>query len=126
MVLTYLGLCLSAVAAGAINAVAGGGTLLTFFALTTVLSPLGAGQAEVFGNATSTVALVPGSLAGAWGYRRQMQQTRRWLLLLLGPSLVGGAIGSLLVTRLDPSYFAALVPWLLLLASMLFLIDPLL
>ena len=69
------------------------------------------------------MALVPGSLAGAWGYRREMKRARRWLYLLVGPSLAGGVIGSLLVTRLDPAYFAALVPWLLLTAALLFLAE---
>jgi uncharacterized protein len=116
-------LCLAALAAGAINSIAGGGTLLTFPALLAGLSSLGAGEAAVVANATSTVALVPGSLAGAWGYRREMKQARRWLYLLVGPSLAGGVIGALLVTRLDPSYFAALVPWLLLTAALLFLAE---
>ena len=54
-------LCLAALAAGAVNSIAGGGTLLTFPALLAGLSPLGAADAAVFANATSTVALVPGS-----------------------------------------------------------------
>jgi uncharacterized membrane protein YfcA len=114
-------LCLAALAAGAVNSIAGGGTLLTFPALLVGLSPLGAADAAVVANATSTVALVPGSLAGAWGYRREMKPARRWLYLLVGPSLAGGVSGALLVTRLDPAYFAALVPWLLLTAALLFL-----
>jgi uncharacterized membrane protein YfcA len=118
-------LCLSALGAGAVNAVAGGGTLLTFPALLAVLSPYGAAEAAVIANATSTVALVPGSLAGAWGYRSELQHVRRWAMLLLVPSLLGGAVGSLLVTRLDPHIFAALVPWLILAAAVLFLIQPL-
>jgi len=122
----YFWLCLSAFAAGVVNAVAGGGTLLTFPALLAMLGPLGAAEASVFANATSTVALVPGSLAGAWAYRRQMEQARQWLIYLVGPSLVGGAIGSLLVTRLPAKVFESLVPWLLLAAAVLFLIDPLL
>jgi len=116
-------LCLAALAAGAVNSIAGGGTLLTFPALVAGLSDLGAADAAVVANATSPVALVPGALAGAWGYRRQMQRARRWLYLLVGPSLAGGVIGALLVTRLDSAYFAALVPWLLLAAAVLFLAE---
>ena len=119
-------LCLAALAAGAVNSIAGGGTLLTFPALLAGLSPLGAADAAVVANATSTVALVPGSLAGAWGYRREMKRVRRWLYLLVGPSLAGGVIGALLVTRLSPAYFAALVPWLLLTAALLFLAESVL
>jgi uncharacterized membrane protein YfcA len=113
----YILLCLSAVAAGAVNSIAGGGTLLTFPSLLTVVEP-------VVANATSTVALVPGSLASGWGYRREMQAARRWLVILIWPSLLGGAAGALLVTELDPEYFEALVPWLLLTAATLFLFQP--
>jgi hypothetical protein len=121
---TLIGLCLSALVAGAVNSLAGGGTLLTFPVLIAALAPsLGRDEAAVVANATSTVALVPGSLAGAWGYRREIPGARRWLLLLAGPSVIGGIIGSLLVTRLDPKYFSELVPWLLLTAALVFLAD---
>ncbi len=116
-VTTYLLLCFSALVAGAINSVAGGGTLLTFSALLTVVDP-------VMANATSTVALVPGSLAGGWAYRRELLALSRWTGLLIVPSLVGGVVGSLLVTELDERYFSALVPWLLLTAALLFLSQP--
>jgi uncharacterized membrane protein YfcA len=115
-------LCLSALAAGVMNALAGGGTLLTFPALLLALPPGEAGP--VIANATSTVALVPGSLAGAWGFRREVASVRHWIALLLLPSLIGGVIGSLLVTRLHPRYFAMLVPWLILTATLLFLLQP--
>jgi uncharacterized protein len=110
--------CLSALVAGVINSLAGGGTLFTFSAL------LGAGLQPVVANATSTVALVPGSLAGAWGYRREMRTVKGWTLLLIVPSLLGGAVGSLLVTRLEEKYFALLVPWLILIAALLLLSQP--
>jgi uncharacterized protein len=119
----HLGLGVSALAAGAVNSVAGGGTLLTFPALLAVLAPLG-NEAGRFANATSTVALVPGSLAGAWGYRHEMQTVRRWTILLLGPSLLGGAVGSLLLTRLEANVFQLLIPWLILTATLLFLVQP--
>jgi uncharacterized membrane protein YfcA len=119
----FLWLAVSALAAGVINSVAGGGTLLTFPALLAALAPFG-DDAGVLANATSTVALVPGSLAGAWGYRREMAAARGWTLLLLAPSLLGGLVGSLLVTRLPPHYFDALIPWLILTAALLFLVQP--
>ena len=113
--------------AGAINSIAGGGTLLTFPALLAALTPVhGAAMAAVMANATSTTALVPGSMAGAWGYRHKMLEARRWLVLLIGPSLVGGTVGSLLVTRLPARYFAILVPWLILTAALLLLSDSVL
>ena len=114
---TYSIISLSAMIAGVMNSLAGGGTLLTFPALLTVLSPIQA-------NATSTVALLPGSLAGVWGYRHEMRHSRDWAMLLLVPSLIGGLAGSLLVTRLDPKFFEAVVPWLILVASLLFLAQP--
>ena len=125
---SMIGLCLSALMAGAVNSLAGGGTLLTFPVLVLALTAQGLSrdEATVVANATSTVALVPGALAGAWGYRREMPAARSWLAILAAPSLVGGIIGSLLVTRLPPSYFAALVPWLLLAAAVVFLGDTLL
>lgn len=120
--MTLVWLCLTALVAGAINSVAGGGTLLTFPALIAALSPFHE-DAAVRANATSTVALVLGSVAGAWGYRKKVGEARRWLELLIVPSLIGGVTGSLLVTRLDPKYFSALVPWLILTAASLFLAD---
>src|SRR5262249_22895984 len=119
---TWALLVCSALAAGVMNAMAGGGTLLTFPAL---LLALPAGDAsQVVANATSTVALVPGSLAGAWGFRREVDAVRQWVRLLALPSLLGGLLGSLLVTRLPPEYFAALVPWLILTATLLFMLQP--
>jgi uncharacterized membrane protein YfcA len=109
-------LVLSALAAGVVNSVAGGGTLLTFPALTAVMS-------KVLANGTSTVALLPGSLAGAWGYRRELRAVGRWPLLLVVPSLAGGLIGTKLVTQLPPSYFEFAVPWLILTATLLFLLQ---
>jgi uncharacterized membrane protein YfcA len=111
-------LCLAALAAGVMNSIAGGGTLLTFPAL------LAAGVSPVVANATSTVALVPGSLSGAWGYRSEICHLGRWTALLIVPSLLGGAVGSLLVLTLNESYFKAVVPWLILAATLLFLFQP--
>jgi hypothetical protein len=121
----FFWLCLSALIAGAVNSIAGGGTLITFPALLAALTPAYGAAAGVLANATSTVALVPGSLASAWGYRHQLADVRHWLVLLIAPSLVGGVIGALLLTRLDPKYFDALVPWLILVATLLLVIDSL-
>lgn len=114
--LTWVLLCASAFFAGAVNSVAGGGTLLTFSSLLAVLSPVAA-------NATSTMALLPGSLAAGWGYRRQLAQSRDHLLRLWPSSFIGGFIGSLLVIRLPERIFANLVPWLLITASTLLLLQ---
>jgi uncharacterized protein len=122
MVETYFWLCLTAAAAGAINAIAGGGTLLTFPALFAALGT--SAGASVVANATSTVALVPASLAAIWGYRRELAPVRRWALLLGVPSLIGGVIGSVLVVQW-PESFKMAVPWLILTAALLFAVQPL-
>ena len=125
--LDYVWLCLSALVAGGINALAGGGTLLTFPTLIGILTPhYRRDAAKVLANCTSTVALVPASLGSAWGFRRELHELRTLLVWLLPPSLIGGAIGSLLVTKLPATTFALLVPWLILAAALLFLFQPLL
>jgi uncharacterized membrane protein YfcA len=122
--LTYTLLCVSAFAAGAVNSIAGGGTLLTFPTLQHILIRRGfADLAGVLANGTSTIALMPGSLAGAYGYRRELYECRRLVLTLLAPSVGGGIVGSLLVTEFPPSIFDRLIPWLILTAAFLFLIQ---
>ena len=113
---TYPVIGAAALLGGAINAIAGGGTLLTFPSLLAVLHPVAA-------NATSTMALLPGSLAGAWGYRAELRETKPMLKLLWFPSLIGGIIGSLAVTRFPEKVFEQLVPWLLIVASTLLLLQ---
>lgn len=101
------------VLAGAINSIAGGGTLLSFPAL------LWLGRDPVLANATNTVAMWPGSLAGAYGFRRELATARRWLLLLILPSLAGGALGAWLLLRTPVSTFERIVPFLILGATLL-------
>jgi uncharacterized protein len=121
----YFWLCLSAFLAGGVNALAGGGTLLTFPTLMSVLGPqFGKDVAGVLANGTSTTALVPASLGSAWGFRRELFHLRRFLVWLLPPSIAGAVIGTLLVTRLPPEYFNRLVPWLILTAAVLFTLQP--
>jgi uncharacterized membrane protein YfcA len=121
--LDYLTLCLAAVVAGAINSIGGGGTLLTFPALFAVLGY--SGEAAVVANATSTVALCPGSLAAMWGYRRELTGASRWIALLIPPSVIGGYIGSRLLVELPGESFKTLVPWLILAATLLLGGQPL-
>jgi uncharacterized membrane protein YfcA len=116
MIWTIALICASALGAGIVNAVAGGGTLLTFPALLALLSPVAA-------NATSTCALLPGSLSAAFGFRTELRRAARHLVLLWPPSLVGGIIGSLLLIRMPESIFAGAVPWLLITASVLLLLQ---
>lgn len=114
----YFWLCLSAMAAGAVNAIAGGGTLLTFPAL------LFTGIGSVFANATSTVALLPGSIASAWGYRQEMRACRQWVRWLTLPSLLGGGLGGALLILGGEKIFNPLIPWLILSAAVLFMLQP--
>jgi uncharacterized protein len=107
----------SAFAAGAINSVAGGGTLLTFPTL------IWLGLNSVAANATSTVAIWPGSLGGMWGYRKELRTADRRMLALTAPSLVGGIMGALLLRFTPPSIFDAVVPFLILFATILFMVQ---
>jgi uncharacterized membrane protein YfcA len=116
---TFALLCASAFFAGAINSVAGGGTLLTFPALFGVFGPLGPVAAAGTANGTSTVALLPGSIAGAFAYRAELRECRRFVLRMIAPSVAGGYLGAWLVGRYQEA-FATLVPWLILTAALLF------
>lgn len=111
-------LFVTSVAAGAMNALAGGGTILTFPAL------LAAGVSPVAANATNAVALVPGSLSAGWGYRRELGSYRgRVLTALIVSSLAGGLLGAWLVPVVGDALFRKLVPWLILGATALFIIQ---
>jgi uncharacterized membrane protein YfcA len=103
----------AAFAAGLINSVAGGGTLVSFPAL------LWAGRDPVTANATSTVALWPASLAGLYGFRRELEGGRRWVLLFGAPSLAGGVLGAVLLLHTPPETFGRLAPYLILFATLL-------
>jgi uncharacterized protein len=123
--LDYLWLCLTAFAAGAVNALAGGGTLLTFPTLIGVLKPHFGTSADVFANGTNTVALAPASLGSSWAFRRELSRIWPLVLWLLIPSFLGGVLGASLVIQF-PDHFNALVPWLILTAATLFLVQPML
>ena len=102
---------------GAVNSIAGGGTLLTFPAL------LALGVPPVSANATSTLALWPGSMASMWGYRRQLAGAERWAMRLAVPSILGGGIGAALLLATTDEQFRALVPWLVFGATLLFAVQ---
>src|SRR3954454_25149266 len=103
--------------AGVMNAIAGGGTLLTFPAL------VGLGISPIVANATSTVALWPGAVSSFLGYRGELRGARKWAMGFAAPSLIGGGVGAWLLLRTPPSRFNALVPWLVLGATALFMIQ---
>lgn len=110
-----LGLGLAGAAAGVINAVAGGGTLVTFPAL------LFFGTPPVIANATSTVALVAGTAGSVYGYREHLEPVKPWLWRFVPASVIGGLIGSVLLTFTSNETFSRLIPFLILFATMLFL-----
>jgi hypothetical protein len=106
---------LAAAVGAMMNAVAGGGTLITFPAL------IALGVPPITANATSTVALWPGTMASMWGYRRELVGARRWAVAFAIPSFVGGIAGALLLLYTPERRFAAIVPWLILGATALFI-----
>lgn len=111
-------LVLAALGAGILNTLAGGGTFLTFPALVFT------GVPPVAANATSAVAVFPGYLGGALGFRRELQTfDRRSLRRLLGITLAGGLAGSLLLLVSSNEAFSVVVPFLLLAATLAFLLG---
>ena len=107
--------CCAGIAAGAINSVAGGGTLVSFPTL------IWLGVPSVTANATNTVAVWPGSVAGVWGYRREMRGADPRVYALVVPSVVGGVAGAILLHRTPTDVFDRLVPVLILFATLLFM-----
>jgi uncharacterized membrane protein YfcA len=114
-ILTALILFIAAVLGGALNSVAGGGSFITFPSLFLT------GVLPIQANATSTVALWPGSLASVGAYRQELAaQDRVLVVVLVITSLVGGVLGAVLLLRTPQSTFQQLIPYLLLLATLLF------
>lgn len=110
---------LAAVAAGAVNALAGGGTLITFPMLTFL------GVPAVAANITNTVALCPGYFGGTLAQWKDLQGQKQRLWLIVPASIVGGVIGGFLLLQTGERLFRELVPYLILLASVLLAIqDP--
>jgi uncharacterized membrane protein YfcA len=112
-------LLLAAFLGGAANALAGGGTFIVFPAL------LLGGVASVKANATASLIMVPGSLVATWVYRRTLSELSGMVLRrLLIASLVGSAVGSILLLSTTNGVFSNLVPWLLLIAAIVFSLAP--
>jgi uncharacterized membrane protein YfcA len=111
---TSLYLFLAALVGGALNAVAGGGSFIGVPAL------LSAGIAPVAANATTTLAMWPGSLSSALAYRREIVRARHWLVTLGAASLAGGLIGGWLLIRTPDQRFLQLLPWLMFAAAITF------
>lgn len=116
--LEMLAVFVAGIAAGGINAVVGSGTLITFPVL------LGIGLPPVTANVSNTVGLVPGSLSGVIGYRRELAGQRARLLRYSSASLLGAAVGAVLLLNLPEDAFAAIVPVLIIAALVLVVLQP--
>jgi uncharacterized protein len=113
----YVFACLAALAAGAVNALAGGGTLITFPMLTSL------GVPAVAANVTSTVALCPGYFGGTLAQWKDLSGQKDRLWLVVPASIVGGVLGGFLLLQTGERLFRELVPYLILLASALLAIQ---
>jgi uncharacterized membrane protein YfcA len=109
-----LAVFVAAFVAGMINSVAGGGTLVSFPALIWV------GLDPVVANITSTIGIWPASLGAMFGYRRELSRSLEWVRVLFLPSFAGGILGAVLLLRTPSRTFAAIVPFLILFATVLF------
>lgn len=103
--------------AGAINSVAGGGTMISFPVLVFL------GLPPIMANATNTVGIWPGSLGSVYGFRPELKRVPRFMRWLLLPAAAGGLIGAILLRVTPPRLFDHLVPWLLFFATVLFMIQ---
>jgi uncharacterized protein len=111
-------IALAGLAAGTINTVVGSGTLITFPVL------LAFGYAPVTANVSNTIGLVPGSVSGAWGYRRELSGQRRRAVRLGTASVAGGITGAVLLLVLPASAFTAIVPAFIAIALVLTVLQP--
>jgi uncharacterized protein len=109
---------LAGIAAGTINSVVGSGTLVTFPVL------LAFGYPPVTANVSNTIGLVPGSLAGAWGYRGRLAGQRANMVRLGAASVLGGVVGAVLLLSLQASTFDAIVPVFIAVALVLTVFQP--
>lgn len=113
-IMDYLLLGGAATLGGMLNSVAGGGSFLTFPAI------VFAGYTPIQANVTSTVALAPGGFASAVAYRRELAAHKESWASLIAISMAGSALGALVLLSTPEHVFAALVPWLLLTATLIF------
>jgi uncharacterized membrane protein YfcA len=119
MAAAYLLLIFSALAAGLINSVAGGGMFLTFPALVFT------GVPSIIANATSTFAIMPGVVASAWAYREDFRRSSDFPFVpMVIVSLAGGVAGALLLLFTPQKRFDSIIPWLMLAATLLFTFGP--
>jgi uncharacterized membrane protein YfcA len=114
--LQLLAITLAAAIGSGVNSIAGGGTLITFPTIVWL------GVSPLVANATSTVALWPGALGSMWGYRGELGGARSWAIRFAIPSVLGGAVGAWLLLVTSARAFDRIVPFLVLGATMLFVL----
>ncbi len=107
----------AALLAGAINSVAGGGTLIAFPILVAL------GLPPIVANATNTVGIWPGTIGSVLGFRQELRRVPRQIFWLLIPAVVGAVIGALLLRFTSPGVFNRIIPGLILFATVLFMIQ---
>jgi uncharacterized membrane protein YfcA len=118
-ILDYIIIALAALVAGAVNALAGGGTLITFPVLTAL------GISPVIANITNTVALCPGYLGGTLAQWNDLKSQRKRLWYFIPASIAGGIVGGILLLNTGEKLFTSLIPYLILLAALLLAVsDP--
>ncbi len=115
-------LFLTGATASGINAVAGGGSLISFPILTVRL--FGIGFPELIANATNSVGLWPGSLGGGIGFRNLFDKAGRYLKTLMLPTILGSLTGAFLLLHTSNQTFKQIIPWLILLASVMLILQP--
>lgn len=116
--LEIVAITIAGVAAGTINAIVGSGTLVTFPTLLVL------GYPPLVANMSNSVGLLPGGLAGAIGYRREIAAHRALVRRLVPPAVLGGAAGGLLLLVLPPSVFGAVVPVLVAFGLVMVVVGP--
>ena len=114
MIWQYLLIFVSALLAGGLNGIAGGGSFILFPVLMFVGIP------PIAANATNSIALLPGTLASAGAYRREFSQDKRSLIQICGLGLIGGLAGAILLLKTPPEVFLRILPYLLLTATLAF------
>src|SRR4029453_4448546 len=107
----------ASLAAGVVNSVAGGGSLITFPLLVWL------GREPILANATNTVSLSPGSIAALYGFPPELDGLPRWVVWGSVPSILGGLAGGWLLLRTPARVFDGLVPWLIAFATALFALS---
>ena len=120
MLLEQLLLLGASIVAGVVNSVAGGGTFILFPLLVSL------GLTPIIANTTCTLAVQPGSITSAYGYRNHLRRLPRRYYFLLVPSLVGGLLGAVLLGNTNEITFGKIVPFFVLMALLLLIFQPLL